>query len=318
MTARDPNPVRLLGDLPTEFVGTTARHRKALATAFGTLAPTRLRPRARIEFAPGALDLPTRDPDEDVGGQLGWRDGDTYTVECWGLTARVAGGDATIRGDGPDLARRLAWIGQPVLADLLSPFERPLLHAAAIERDGIALLVMGASGRGKSTTTFAAHRSGWRILGDDHVVLRRSEDGAETPVEICGIPKPVAVPGELADGIPAGARRMTRDARERWQLPATVLGAGWHPLAGTLWLDHAKSALGYTEPANALELLRELVASHPAAGSHEALTRLMPLASTVARGPAWRLRLGADPATRVADAGRLLDTIASASDTRVA
>ena len=46
------------------------------------------------------------------------------------------------------------------------------LHAsAAVDPNGIAFLFAGPSGVGKSTLAYALSRQGWRILGDDGVVL---------------------------------------------------------------------------------------------------------------------------------------------------
>jgi hypothetical protein len=52
---------------------------------------------------------------------------------------------------------------------LLTGFDRHPIHAAAIARDGRALLLAAPSGTGKSTLAYLAHRSGIAVLGDDHV-----------------------------------------------------------------------------------------------------------------------------------------------------
>jgi hypothetical protein len=41
------------------------------------------------------------------------------------------------------------------------------LHAAAVERDGVALLISGRSGQGKSTLSTKLCEKGWRMLSDD-------------------------------------------------------------------------------------------------------------------------------------------------------
>jgi hypothetical protein len=53
------------------------------------------------------------------------------------------------------------------------------LHAAAVVRDGICPIFCAGSGGGKSTLTAALVRSGWRALGDDKLLLRYAEGGAE-------------------------------------------------------------------------------------------------------------------------------------------
>lgn len=57
---------------------------------------------------------------------------------------------------------------------LLRPSGRFGLHACALERGGAGLLLVGASGSGKTTTSLSLIRRGWRYLSDDAVLLRRS------------------------------------------------------------------------------------------------------------------------------------------------
>jgi len=46
-----------------------------------------------------------------------------------------------------------------------------LLHASAVERDGRALVMTGASGAGKSTLAALLGERGWRLLGDEFVLV---------------------------------------------------------------------------------------------------------------------------------------------------
>ena len=54
---------------------------------------------------------------------------------------------------------------------LLRPFGRYGLHACGLERHGTGLLLVGASGSGKTTTSLNLIRQGWRYLSDDAVLL---------------------------------------------------------------------------------------------------------------------------------------------------
>lgn len=51
-----------------------------------------------------------------------------------------------------------------------------IVHAAAVSQGSEAILIVGDSGRGKSTLSAALSRSGWTLLGDDAVSLRVGED----------------------------------------------------------------------------------------------------------------------------------------------
>lgn len=297
--------VLLLADVPTELHPATDAHAEALDLMFAALPSTKATPRAHIDFGPGHIDLPTRPRDEFLGDLQCWHEPGGVVVEhLAGMTARVSGGTATIRGDGEDLALVLRWICQPVLAYLLAPFDRFLLHAGAVGRDDQALVLLGQSGSGKSTTTYAALRAGWDVLGDDHVVIRRASGG----VEVTGIPKPLSVPSEIATDLPAGARRM-HDERDRWELPSEFIATGWRRLSSAVAVRHADSPAGTVEPVDRLRLLRELIAAFPASGSREPLARFMPLAAEISRLSHSELRLGRDPAQRVEGAVALLERI---------
>lgn len=62
-----------------------------------------------------------------------------------------------------------------------------LLHAAALERDGRALILTGESGAGKSTLSALLALAGWRFLGDEFALLGL-DDGLLRP-----FPRPVSL-----------------------------------------------------------------------------------------------------------------------------
>lgn len=74
-----------------------------------------------------------------------------------------------------------------------------LLHAGAVERDGLALLLPALPGSGKSTLTAALSQRGWRLLSD--------EFGAFDPAQGMFVPllKPVALKNASIDVIRAWA-----------------------------------------------------------------------------------------------------------------
>jgi hypothetical protein len=65
---------------------------------------------------------------------------------------------------------QLAWIA--------NTFNAELTHAAAIERQGCALLISGASGVGKSTITLLTAQNGFALIGDDYVLVDGDEVSA--------------------------------------------------------------------------------------------------------------------------------------------
>ncbi len=109
---------------------------------------------------------------------------------------------AYIDGERPfhPFPRRLAF---PMLEWVLNwcLFNRPhqylVLHSAAVERGGRALLLPGEPGAGKSTLCAALILRGWRLLSDEVAIVRPSTG------EILAVPRPVALKEESLDVIRA-------------------------------------------------------------------------------------------------------------------
>jgi hypothetical protein len=61
------------------------------------------------------------------------------------------------------------------------------LHATALEKDGRGVLIPGASGRGKTTSCISLLRDGYRLLSDDHPLVRENRQDLQIlsfPVKI--------------------------------------------------------------------------------------------------------------------------------------
>ena len=93
-----------------------------------------------------------------------------------------------------------------------------LLHAGAVERDGLALVLPATPGSGKSTLTAALSLRGWRLLSD--------EFGAFDPASgtFCALLKPVALKNESIDVM----RRFAPHARFGPEFPKTRKGRVAH------------------------------------------------------------------------------------------
>jgi hypothetical protein len=95
------------------------------------------------------------------------------------------------------------------------------LHAAAaVDPHGMAWLFAGPSGVGKSTLAYALSRQGWRILGDDGVVLEPTPGGGT----LHAWREPMQVSSALASEFPELRARQqfenVNDARRRIPMPA--------------------------------------------------------------------------------------------------
>ncbi|NNE69610.1 MAG: hypothetical protein HKN29_04510, partial [Rhodothermales bacterium] len=99
--------------------------------------------------------------------------------DCWWLRGREGSlfgiTDEGICVDGPEGSDQLA---NGVAGLWLRRQGFLVLHANAVEKDGRALLLMGASGAGKTTLTRALLGHGFRLVTDDLGVV---DLGAETP-----------------------------------------------------------------------------------------------------------------------------------------
>jgi hypothetical protein len=100
-------------------------------------------------------------------GERGWLRFDSGALRAEGHLVR--GGDCP-----PDWIASLTLF---LLSGLLRRRGLFMLHAAALERDGRGVLIVGASGSGKTTACLALLRAGYRLVSDDHPLLRRDPDG---------------------------------------------------------------------------------------------------------------------------------------------
>jgi hypothetical protein len=238
-----------------------------------------------------------------------WLDRDGVTAcHASGATGRriddrvvVGGADASVRD--PVRAFRLAT--QLPLIDALSQHGRHAMHAAALERDGDAVLVLGDSGSGKSTLAYAGSQGGWRIVADDLSLV-----GIDGVAHVSGLPKPVHVPGNLLTLPPAGSRRLPDDERQRWSLPPTAIAArGRYPIAAVVMLGHSTGRASAIEVAPSPARLQMLIGSLPLAGLPNILRAFFPIAAAVSRLPMWTYAHPARVEDRVTAAIALLDSV---------
>jgi hypothetical protein len=98
---------------------------------------------------------------------------------------------------------------------------RPPLHAAAVVRGDVALLLAGRSGVGKSTLAYAARRAGGEVLSEDAVYLQRE------PFRVWGIPRTAHLVPDTARFFPELADRAPiRLANGKTKIPVDLRGDG--------------------------------------------------------------------------------------------
>ncbi len=196
---------------------------------------------------------------------------------------------------------------------LVAHRDRQPVHAAAVGRDGAAVLLCGASGAGKSTLAYAAHLAGLTVLSDDVVWIQ-----LEPRMRMWGR---------------AHARRihLLPDARERFPTLASatpvalangkckiVIDLGTLASAQPITVDRITVCLvehtnGPTTVSRvSAETIRTALAGRPEPGFDRYLERLETCARALGAGGGWRLSVSYDPKSAVPHLRTMLDALGGA------
>jgi hypothetical protein len=268
---------------------------------------------------------PAREPaltDEVVGSRLRarvahWRangvEGSTSTA---GTTLRHLQENAELhvehgrlsRGSGYSTASRdarqaLARMGAVLR---LRQHNRFYVHASGVVNSrGMALMFAGASGTGKSTLAYALARRGWRVLGDDGVVLEPLADS----VLAHGWSSPSMISSSLASFFPEVSANdaPARAGDERRRVPISPARASHARLAGIVFVSLGRD--GSLRPCGQAHALTSLMEQSPwvLLGDPESASHFRALETIVATVPAYELVHGPAELSRI---GEVFDFVA--------
>jgi hypothetical protein len=190
---------------------------------------------------------------------------------------------------------------------LVTASNRYPVHAAAIARGPVALLLAGPPGTGKSTLAYQAFRKGLRVLSDDAAYVQ-----LEPELRLWGIPGRLNLLPTAALHFPELAGRapsLRTDGSEKLvvQLPNQWPTAGWAPpvarRVGVCLLERqgSRASCARASPAEVHSFLKEGLGLNRARFGTALDTALAWLAGT----GGWRLALSREPA----DGWQLVDEI---------
>jgi hypothetical protein len=299
-----------LGDVPASFVAVDGARVAAIDRLLQGLLPHPGPPQLVVRYQRRRPAVPRRRPTHEYLDARVWHHDDELVVHLdhFPAGARVTPDEAWVGGDGDDLDRAFQQLFHFAVTHLLAHHQRYVLLAAAlVGDDGGAYLVLGPTGRGKSTLALAAVAAGWGLLGDDLVVVRLGERGPEAT----GIARRVALPGDLGVTLPVPTPLITGDQRGRRELGVESLRRGWFPVAGIVEVDHSASPDGELHELDGEHAMYRVLGSFASVTDPRLLPTFFPVAGTLCHVPTWRVGHGADAATRVRVAHRLLDQLAT-------
>jgi hypothetical protein len=221
--------------------------------------------------------------------------------------ARATPDGAWIGGHSENLDHVWQQLFHFTVTHVLAHHDRYVLHAAGlVAENGNAYVVLGASGQGKSTLALAAVAAGWRLLGDDLVVIRPGVVGPEAS----GIARRVALPGDLGTVLGV-APPIVGDHRRRWELSVDVLSRGWFPVAGIIDVGHSRSLDGELQALCGEGAMYRVLGSFSSVTDPLLVAKFFPIAGSLCQLQRCRVRHGVDAATRLAVARRLLEELAA-------
>jgi len=220
----------------------------------------------RFELGPGAVAAEVRVTADPAAPRKRFLLGEYYTRIAWSSATHAevrtngATGSIDWSGDANDVLQaelRIFPEGAPeslglflrLLASLLLPSRKSLLiHASAVVLRDEALVFLGESGAGKTTTARRAGREGAMRIADDLAILRVESD-TSIAVEACGFDRGGRLPGRAGRSWPLRAAYEVRKGATRTE----DLGPSGNPL--TTWCAAIVSSTG---PPGALSSLLSL------------------------------------------------------------
>ena len=170
------------------------------------------------------------------------------------------------------------------------------IHAASVARHGRAILVVGASGAGKTSIALSCALAGWQYLGDDAVMVRADRG------QVAGLYASARLRADMFDRFPramAASLAISEDAGElKAEIDMTLLGCladGVADVAAIVLPRRTGSPCLRLEPAGRSRTLHGLMAAIAQSMLGDEATAFEKLTRLVEQVPAYDLDAGNDP-----------------------
>ncbi len=182
------------------------------------------------------------------------------------------------------------------------------LHAGLVHSPAGAILLIGESGKGKSTTSAACMAMGWPVDSDDVTFVQDAGDA----ITGLGLPRVLSVPDEAVPDSHRDVISSGVDHRDRRSVRSFERVGGWHPVIAVVEVDHGSAPESELQSISQLEVIQGLLRNQAIAGSLPGQDRqLSDMLGTLSALPTRRLALGVEPATRQASIQRELISFAA-------
>ena len=195
---------------------------------------------------------------------------------------------------------------------VLTGLDRQPLHASAVTRHGVALLLAGEGGVGKSTLAYAATRDGFDLLSEDTVYLQ-----VRPRLLVWGTPGPLHLPAEQRTRFPELAAlkpRLLPSGKTKVRVQARPhVGAVVPAEAARICLLRRRDGPPGLAPVSTDEVVSSLLEGLESGFDRFRATLGEPLA-VLARGGGYRLDLPSDPRDAVPWLHRLVDELSMRVD----
>ena len=296
-----------VGSLPLQLRATDFARAGELASLFRHAPRTGEQPVGRFRFVRAEEPFLAREPERRIDSLDLWYPAPDGLLVAAPGALRAAASPHEVVVTSPDtwnasLFRQVSVFG---LTHLEGSHGWHVLHGGAIVTDRGAILVLGASGSGKSTVVASALATNRPVLGDDIIAVQARRSG----LVVVGIGRPITVPEDLVPAHCSVERRAVDDPRGRVELGIESRSSSEHLVSAVLLTGHASSTEAQLDRVTSEESLQHVLSASASTGDRRRFPETFSISAAIARAPSYRLAHGSDHGSRLVQAATRLDEL---------